>query len=166
MSSKGWIGVDFDGTLAEYHGWAGEFTFGEPIAPMVQRVKDWLANGYEVKVVTARVSEAAHPEVAEALQKWMDIHLGVVLPLTCMKDFAMIELWDDRAVQVVQNTGEPVPGQLSRTEGPPIVKDRYCLRCRTLEAQERSSYCSYCLQLSGEDFAKPFSQEEADTLRW
>lgn len=28
-------------------------------------------------------------------------------------------LWDDRCIQVVQNTGEPVPGQVSRTEGPP-----------------------------------------------
>jgi hypothetical protein len=29
------------------------------------------------------------------------------LEVTCVKDFAMIELWDDRAVGVLMNTGQP-----------------------------------------------------------
>lgn len=40
--SEGWIGVDLDGTLAEYLGWQGMGHIGEPIAPMVERVKAWL----------------------------------------------------------------------------------------------------------------------------
>jgi hypothetical protein len=30
------------------------------------------------------------------------------LPVTCEKDMAMVEFWDDKAVQVIPNTGEPV----------------------------------------------------------
>lgn len=57
---SGWIGVDLDGTLAEYSHWKGE------------------------------------------------THIGRVLPITNIKDYQMIELWDDRAVQVIPNTGQPV----------------------------------------------------------
>ena len=39
---------------------------------------------------------------------WCQAHLGRVLPVTCVKDFGMVELWDDRAVQVVPNDGRRV----------------------------------------------------------
>lgn len=119
---SGWIGVDFDGTLAEYHGWQGELNFGGPIPAMVERVKHWLLAGYEVRMVTARAfgeGGTIRTGVVEALDRWCEEHIGERLPITCSKDFGMIELWDDRCVQVVQNTGEPVPGQLSRTDVPP-----------------------------------------------
>ena len=38
----GWIGVDLDGTLAIYTGWKGCDHVGEPIPPMVERVKAGL----------------------------------------------------------------------------------------------------------------------------
>ena len=38
---KGWIGVDLDGTLAEYHGWQGIEHIGEPIPKMMARVRRW-----------------------------------------------------------------------------------------------------------------------------
>lgn len=120
---SGWIGVDFDGTLAHYEGWQGATVFGKPIPAMVQRVKNWLARGYEVRIVTARVSKQEGVDTAAvffALNEWVKQHIGMSLPIVDNKDFAMIELWDDRVVQVVQNTGEPVPGQVSRTEGPPL----------------------------------------------
>jgi hypothetical protein len=41
------------------------------------------------------------------IQVWCDKNIGQVLELTCVKDYGMIELWDDRAVRVVPNTGEP-----------------------------------------------------------
>ena len=37
MSLSGWIGVDLDGTLAEYHGWNGG-AIGEPVPAMLARV--------------------------------------------------------------------------------------------------------------------------------
>lgn len=113
---SGWIGVDLDGTLAHYAGWKdGEV--GEPIMPMLNRVKGWLAEGQEVRIFTARVGTYAgmSPEVEgmiakqrEVIQDWTEKHIGARLPVTCTKDFAMIELWDDRCVQVGMNTGEPL----------------------------------------------------------
>jgi hypothetical protein len=105
-----WIGVDLDGTLAEYGGWRGKDHIGAPIAPMVARIKNWLAQGTEVRVFTARVA-APHDDVfvkesVALIQAWCLEHIGVALPVTCEKDFGMIELWDDRAVRVVFNTGE------------------------------------------------------------
>ena len=39
---RGWIGVDFDGTLAQYGTWVSPTHCGKPIAPMVERVQRWL----------------------------------------------------------------------------------------------------------------------------
>jgi hypothetical protein len=103
VSASGWIGVDFDGTLAEYHGWVPGGRFGMPIPAMLARVKAWLADGVTVKIVTAR---AADPDEARKVQAWcVEAGLGA-LEVTDRKDFSMIELWDDRAVRVRANTGE------------------------------------------------------------
>ena len=103
MSSTGWIGVDLDGTLAEYHGWQGPEHIGEPVPSMVERVKQWLSEGREVRIFTARAADGAYSH--EYIEKWCEEHIGQKLPVTCMKDYGMIELWDDRAVAVVPNTG-------------------------------------------------------------
>jgi len=108
---SGWIGVDLDGTLAEYGGWKGHTHIGRPVWPMVDRVKAWLEKGHKVKIFTARVSgdakEAA--EVTEEIHRWLRDHAGLPeLEVTCVKDYAMIELWDDRCVQVKMNTGQPI----------------------------------------------------------
>lgn len=52
---SGWIGVDLDATLAEYHGW-GDGSIGQPVELMLRRVTGWLAEGREVRIFTARVS--------------------------------------------------------------------------------------------------------------
>lgn len=118
MSNKGWIGVDLDGTLALYNGWQGG-KIGPPISAMVNRVKKWLSEGVEVRIVTARVActgldtgegcdDVAFADAQRALiAQWCYDHIGCILPVTAQKDFAMIELWDDRAVAVHFNTGEP-----------------------------------------------------------
>ena len=108
---EGWIGVDLDGTLAHYDGWVGPEVIGEPIGPMVERVKRWLAEGYTVKIFTARISTGnalMNVVIEVAICNWCRKHLGAVLEVTCSKDLNMLELWDDRAVQVIANTGEPV----------------------------------------------------------
>lgn len=114
----GWIGVDFDGTLAHYDHWQGT-KLGEPIMTMVERVKRWLAMGQEVRIMTARVSsrnEVKRLENGEemweaeshrkAIEEWCEKHLGQKLKVTAEKDFQMTELWDDRAVTVAKNSGE------------------------------------------------------------
>lgn len=104
---SGWIGVDLDGTLAHYEGWKGG-DIGEPVGPMLARVKRWLAEGRDVRIFTARAST---PELVPAIEAWCRRHLGRVLPVTNVKDYAMLELWDDRAVRVRMNTGIPVGGE-------------------------------------------------------
>lgn len=106
---NGWIGVDFDGTLAEYHGWAGPTDLGPPIPKMVERVKRWLAEGKDVRIFTARACPSpGAAAMVSAIQAWCEEHVGRALPVTCTKDFGMVELWDDRCVQVIPNTGLPI----------------------------------------------------------
>jgi hypothetical protein len=114
--TDGWIGVDFDGTLVYYDEWVGPEHIGAPIYLMINRVKNWLAEGKKVRIFTARVyssnDNAAHQRDAAlsllAIQRWSDIFLGEVLPVTFTKDHNLLEFWDDRAVQVKINTGERV----------------------------------------------------------
>jgi len=98
-----WIGVDLDGTLAKDTGWKGAEHIGAPIPAMVNRVKNWLDDGKEVRILTARVS--GHPEAAEPIKKWCKQHLGQELDVTCEKDPEMEEIWDDKAVGVKHNKG-------------------------------------------------------------
>lgn len=109
---NGWIGVDLDGTLAHYDHWEGPTKIGVPIAPMVARVKGWLAAGKDVRIFTARVSHDGSPSrvkdamfASYAIMEWCERHIGQVLPITNIKDYAMTELWDDRAIHVVHNIG-------------------------------------------------------------
>lgn len=113
---KGWVGVDLDGTLATYNGW-GDGSIGEPVLPMVERVKAMLAEGVEVRIVTARACSKRDldagtlaldvTEVAK-IEDWCEKNLGARLKVQFWKDFSMIQLWDDRAVQVIANEGLPV----------------------------------------------------------
>ena len=110
MSSSAWIGVDLDGTLAEYHGWQGIDHIGKPIPMMAERVRKWIKFGpEEVKIFTARVCRPQDgytvEEIVSIIQDWTEDHFGVRLEVTNQKDFDMIELWDDRARQVEPNTG-------------------------------------------------------------
>lgn len=107
----GWIGVDLDGTLAHYDGWQGIAHIGAPIPKMVTRVQQWIAKGQVVKIFTARVGGAEDSSLAQIyINNWCHRHIGIVLPITAKKDMAMVELWDDRAVQVQTNTGNRVDG--------------------------------------------------------
>lgn len=111
----GWIGVDLDGTLAYYDKWRGEDHIGEPIWPMIHLVREWRQAGIEVRIFTARASQVTmtgrDPERSiRLIQDWCEQHIGERLPVTCTKDFAMIALWDDRAVRVQENIGWPCCG--------------------------------------------------------
>lgn len=106
---SGWIGFDLDGTLAVYDGWQGPTHIGDPIEPMVERAKAYLASGVEVRIFTARVCQDQDgmtvDEIRSVIQDWTEKHLGQRLPVTNIKDFSMVTLYDDRAVQVEKNTG-------------------------------------------------------------
>jgi hypothetical protein len=106
-ASAGWIGVDLDATLAFYDGWRGPTHIGEPIPRMVERVKEWLKAGKTVKIFTARVypNKEDSNVCRKAIEEWLIKVFGHTLPITHEKDHTMYELWDDRAIEVVPNTG-------------------------------------------------------------
>lgn len=127
MKTSGWIGVDFDGTLAHYAKWGGDWGFtGPPVAAMVAHVRAWLAAGLEVRIFTARAQHLLQLELAvargepvenlpakllqariaiRAVEEWSLDHIGVRLPVTCVKDHHCFAIVDDRAVAVEKNTG-------------------------------------------------------------
>lgn len=109
---SGWIGVDLDGTLAEYGGWRGPDHIGAPVELMAERVRGWLKAGRDVRIFTARASV---PDQIEPIKEWCLHHFGQALPVTNQKDFGMVELWDDRCVQVI-----PIAGM--RADGKPEVE--------------------------------------------
>lgn len=111
--SGGWIGVDLDGTLALYSGWVSIEHVGPPVDMMLQRVKNWIEDGRTVKIFTARVSvpEPKRSEVIRIIQDWCEKHGLPRLEVTNVKDFGMVELWDDRAIGVVPNHGTRIGGE-------------------------------------------------------
>jgi len=123
-----WIGVDLDGTLSTYEHGDGVDSIGAPISRMVERIKAWRRQGLEVRIVTARVGACGtiNPDgIADdnefarkqrrMIEEWCLKHLGFKLPVTASKDFEMLELWDDRAIQVVSNTGYSLIEHQART---------------------------------------------------
>ena len=106
MPLKGWIAVDFDGTLATFEG--NGTLLGYPIAPMVNRVKTWLRNEQEVKIFTSRVSfkdVEKNAAIEHAIREWCLVHIGRKLEVTCTKDINCVQIWDDKAIRVIRNTG-------------------------------------------------------------
>jgi hypothetical protein len=107
--NNGWVGVDLDGTLAKYDGWKGPQHIGEPIMPMVEKIKQLLTTGVTVKIFTARVCSTQPKEELEIAQKtiaeWTKQYIGQTLEATAEKDWNMIEYYDDRAIRVTYNLG-------------------------------------------------------------
>ena len=133
--NKKWIGVDLDGSLAHYPQtpegtWGLKWNeIGDPFPSMVGRIQEWLAQNIEVRIMTARVFPYIHAnpsfnhalgyrnkclltgevftcaDMIRVIALYTRKHIGVNLPSTCAKDWHMIEQWDDRAVQLIPNTG-------------------------------------------------------------
>jgi hypothetical protein len=112
-SREYWIGVDFDGTLAySIKNRTDPYMLGEPVPIMVNRVKNWLAMGYTVKLLTARMNLRSStgmprdiPTMRRLLEHWCEKHIGTVIECVNTKDGWMEVLWDDRAVSVTIDTG-------------------------------------------------------------
>lgn len=82
---------------------------------MLERVKKWVSEEKDVRIFTARAYRMLYPEgtsekaeaakVVGAIHRWLTSNGLPELPVTCFKDFGMVELWDDRAIQIIPNTG-------------------------------------------------------------
>ena len=129
-TGKGWYGFDLDGTLAKYDKWEGIDHIGEPVKPMVDLIKKMHAEGKVVKILTARVAPcrledgtigeqftwltrepSSDPDAkytaTQYIQDWCEetAQLGFAPEIVYQKDHLMLELYDDRAKQVIPNKG-------------------------------------------------------------
>lgn len=136
-TGQGWYGFDLDGTLAVYDHWRGIEHIGAPILAMVGLMKRMHEGGARVKILTARVAPRSNTErrtnpyldehwcipdpgrrpwavekkewtALEFIQEWCCTYLGFVPEITHQKDHLMLNLFDDRVVQVEPNTGKIV----------------------------------------------------------
>ena len=96
--NEGWVGFDFDGTLVK-HAYP---SIGEVIPSMLIRLKSYLNRGIRVKIMTARASDSNQIPI---LQAWCKSVGLPKLEVTNQKDYLMIRLYDDRARQVLTDTG-------------------------------------------------------------
>ncbi|MDX9786780.1 MAG: hypothetical protein RBT11_08385 [Desulfobacterales bacterium] len=102
---KGWIGMDLDGTLARTDPLSGISKIGDPVPKMVNLATRLINEGNRVKIFTARAFDA---DQVAMIHNWLKENGLPELEVTNIKDFEMIRLYDDRAIQVITNTGELV----------------------------------------------------------
>lgn len=100
---KGYIGVDLDGTLAQYDHWRGIAHIGEPVPEMVDKVKRGIAGGKNFRIFTARAHDK---EAIPYIKEWLLKNGLPDFEVTNEKNYDMYEFWDDRAKQVIPNTGK------------------------------------------------------------
>jgi hypothetical protein len=122
MSNKAWWGFDIDKTtFVDEGGGTRGGMIGAPIMPMIRRIKHFLRTGRKVNIVTARVhwSEPDHVAqmntVRQALNAVFGKNLANRIDIRSDKDRHMIDLYDDRAKQVIPNKGILVQNELRRT---------------------------------------------------
>jgi len=103
---EGWVGFDLDGTLAHYTNWAEQGNaIGAPIPRMIDLLKKTLADGYEVRIFTARKGQDI------LIHQWLARQGLPPLEVTDRKDPMCVRIYDDRAVQVIRNEGALVGGE-------------------------------------------------------
>lgn len=105
--------VDLDGTLAEHNDEAFDpNVIGAPVPAMLKRVRDWIADGEEVVIFTARASKQ---ENIPPVKAWLKEHGIGECRVTNEKSPEMEDFYDDRAYRVEKNTGE-IKSADTRTE--------------------------------------------------
>jgi hypothetical protein len=98
-----WTGVDLDGTLAlASDGWPEPDEIGEPIEQVMLWVKRSMANGNKIKIFTAR---AGWDESVPHVEAWLKKHGLGGLEITNVKDMYCDRILDDKAIQVLRNSG-------------------------------------------------------------
>lgn len=96
------IAIDLDGTLAEYYGWKGDEHIGEPIIPVLSKAIEEQTKGAEIWIFSARCDS---DKSSKLIYDWCEKHGLNIHGTTNVKYKCFAEFWDDRAKQVVPNTG-------------------------------------------------------------
>jgi hypothetical protein len=116
--------VDFDGTVAVYDHWRGAGHLGSPVAEMVRKIKAWRKAGEEVFIFTARVNpgDDSFEEGMNATMSYLSIaawskkNIGEILPITHEKSKRFTRIHDDRADEIIPNTGVSVTELMGATQ--------------------------------------------------
>lgn len=116
-----WIGVDLDGTLAKELPEFDISKIGDPVPPMIKKVKQWIGDGWTVKIFTAR---ATHFGATGVIQRWLKQHGLPKLAVTNTKDPGMIVLYDDRSVRVMKNRGITKGATFSKLQEAKALSDQ------------------------------------------
>lgn len=125
---KPWVGFDLDSTLAyfdsnEFKRLNGDY-IGPPVPKMMRKVKRYLSDNVQVKIVTARVADRLEGDSDKIRSNVIKIHNWCIenglpkLEITCEKDYNMVTLYDDRCVEVEKNTGNTINDKISKVLGP------------------------------------------------
>lgn len=107
-NEESYAAFDLDATLAEYlkeH--SGNTPIGQVVAPMYQKILWYLLQGIKCKLFTARAGFLSEvPKIEAWLQENDKQYPGLAeLEITNVKSHKMLVLYDDRAVQIMPNTG-------------------------------------------------------------
>lgn len=99
---RGWVGFDVDGTLVSQDGPGFDrLIWGAPVPEMIELVRWYLENGYEVRIFTARVAPDRPESVVKQnradIQEWTKKVFGKELEVTCSKSGSCVALYDDIA---------------------------------------------------------------------
>lgn len=108
------IYLDLDGTIAKYE--RGHFhtqedwdearvPIGDPLPFISDDIKKWLRQGHIIKICTARVSDGNIEKKVKQVQDWCEEHYNFRPEVTNRKHYEMDYLFDDRAKQMIPNTG-------------------------------------------------------------
>jgi hypothetical protein len=96
--TAGWIGFDFDGTLVTHEHPA----IGSLVPLMVDLLVKYIVKGHRVKIMTARGGD---PKEVQKVKNFLVSEGLPPLEVTNKKDYQMLLLYDDRARQVITDTG-------------------------------------------------------------
>ncbi len=106
MAHRAVVAVDLDGTLAkDYEGDFHPEKIGDPVPEMMKKIKRWLDEGAEVRIFTAR---AQNPENIQPIRDWLKKHGLPDLLITNQKTMDISVIYDDKARQIVPNTGKEI----------------------------------------------------------
>lgn len=94
--------VDLDGTLAYYERWGEKEEIGEPIPLMKKRVLEWIDEGIEIRIFTARAFDVNQVKL---IKKWLILNGFPLLEITNVKGIDVDYLFDNIAREVINNTG-------------------------------------------------------------
>jgi hypothetical protein len=91
------IAVDFDGVIADYGGWEGEKTVGQPRADVIEALQILREEGWRIIIFSCRAAEEIRPYLLTNKVPFDEINTNSLSKTRGVKPRATV-YWDDRAL--------------------------------------------------------------------